>query len=125
MKKLFVLLTVLLLAFAGCAGNTEPEEEIKYKAGTYAAEENGFHGPVKVEVEVSDDVILSVTVTEHEETPGYGSRAVDELPALIVEAQSLAVDGVSGATFTSTALIKAVELALVEAGASVEELYAE
>ena len=125
MKKLFVLLTVLLLALAGCAGNTEPEEEIKYKAGTYAAEENGFHGPVKVEVEVSDDAILSITVTEHEETPGYGSRAVDELPAVIVEAQSLAVDGVSGATFTSKALIKAVELALVEAGASVEELYAE
>ncbi|MBP3399763.1 MAG: FMN-binding protein [Erysipelotrichaceae bacterium] len=125
MKKLFVLLTVLLLALAGCAGNTEPEEEIKYKAGTYAAEENGFHGPVKVEVEVSDDAILSITVTEHEETPGYGSRAVDELPALIVEAQSLAVDGVSGATFTSKALIKAVELALVEAGASVEELYTE
>ena len=125
MKKLFVLLTVLLLALAGCAGNTEPEEEIKYKAGTYAAEENGFHGPVKVEVEVSDDAILSITVTEHEETPGYGSRAVDELPAVIVEAQSLAVDGVSGATFTSKALIKAVELALVEAGASVEELYTE
>lgn len=125
MKKIMILVAVLLLCLAGCAGNTEQEEDTKYKAGTYTAEENGFHGPVKVEVEVSDDAILSVIVTEHEETPGYGSRAVDELPSVIVEAQSLAVDGVSGATFTSNALIKAVELALVEAGASVEELYAE
>ena len=121
MKKLLILATVLLLCAAGCA--KEPSADTKFKSGTYTGEGTGFHGTLKVEVEVSDDEILNVVVTEHEETPGFGTNAVDQLPGIIVEAQSLSVDIVSGATFSSNAILEAVEAALTEAGASEEDLY--
>lgn len=123
MKKLMILAAVLLLCLSGCSGNTEPKEDTKFTAGTYTGEGEGFHGTLKVEVEVSADEILSVTVTEHEETPGFGTNAVDQLPGVIVDAQSLAVDVIAGATFSSNAILDACEAALIEAGATEEELY--
>ncbi len=126
MKKLLIMAVVLLLSLAGCAGGSDDagssDAATKFTAGTYTGEGTGFHGTLKVEVEVDADKILSVTVTEHEETPGYGTNAVDQLPGVIVEAQSLAVDVIAGATFSSNAILDAVEAALVSAGANAEEL---
>lgn len=126
MKKLLIMAVVLLLSLAGCAGKTDDagatDAATKFTAGTYTGEGAGFHGTLKVEVEVDAEKILSVTVTEHEETPGYGTNAVDQLPGVIVDAQSLAVDVIAGATFSSNAILDAVEAALVAAGANAEEL---
>lgn len=72
----------------------------------------GMMGDVAVEVTVEDGKIISVAVTEQNETPGIGSMAVEQLPEKIVEAQSADVDGVSGATVTSDAIKAAVEAAL-------------
>ena len=59
-------------------------------------------------------------MTAYNETaPGW--PALEKMPAAILEAQSLAVDTVSGATRTSEGILKAVEAALVEAGANVED----
>lgn len=129
MKKLLIMAVVLLLSLAGCSGKTDDADDAgatdaatKFTAGTYTGEGAGFHGTLKVEVEVDAEKILSVTVTEHEETPGYGTNAVDQLPGVIVDAQSLAVDVIAGATFSSNAILDAVEAALVAAGANAEEL---
>ena len=51
----------------------------------------------------------------HNETAGIGSKAIDELPGMIVAAQSADVDVIGGASVTSNALIKAVKLCLVQA----------
>lgn len=123
MKKLIILAAVILLCAAGCAKDSATDAGTKFKAGTYTGEGAGFHGALKVEVEVSDEEILSVVVTEHGETPGFGTNAVDQLPGIIVDAQSLSVDVVSGATFSSNAILEAVEAALLEAGASEADLY--
>jgi len=72
----------------------------------------GFGGEVAVTVVVSGDDIVSVEAVGDGETPGIGSLAIDELPALIAEADSIEIDGVSGATFTSDAIKAAVKNAL-------------
>ena len=76
----------------------------------------GIDGDVVVEVEADAEQIYSVTVTQQNETPGIGSNAVDQIPAAIVEEQTLDVDDVTGATVTSTAIKDAVKEALESAG---------
>ena len=108
-----ILAAMLVLAAAGAAA-MEP--------GTYEAEGQGIGGPVKVAVTVTADAIESVEVIEHNETAGISDPALEQIPAAIVQAQSLAVDAVSGATVTSKAILAAAELALAEAGADVDAL---
>ena len=59
--------------------------------------------------------IESVTVTAVNDTPGIFETAVEKIPAKIVEAQSVKVDVVAGATMTSNGIIAAVEAALANA----------
>ena len=80
-------------------------------AETYTATAQGM-GTVTVSVELDGNEIKSVSVDAPNETPGIGDKAVQELPAAIVEAQSADVDIVSGATFTSKGIIDAVKNAL-------------
>lgn len=87
-----------------------------FKAGTYTASAQGIHGPVTVEVTFSADRIEKVAVTKQTETQGIGTKAVELLPARIVERQSPAVDTVSGATITSTAIRNAVADCVKQAG---------
>ena len=75
----------------------------------------GMDGPVKVEVAFSQDKIYRVTVTEANETPDIGTKAIDALPGTIVAENSLNVDAVSGATITSTAIKNAVAQAIADA----------
>ena len=72
-------------------------------------------GPVKVEVAFSPEKIYRVTVTEANETPDIGTKAIDALPGTIVAENSLNVDAVSGATITSTAIKNAVAQAIADA----------
>lgn len=92
-----------------------PAAEAIYNAGTYTGEGQGNNGKVAVEVTVDDTSIVSVTVTEHAETAGISDPAIERVPASIVEAQSVEVDTVSGATNTSNAIIAAVTAALEQA----------
>ena len=86
-------------------------------AQTLTAQAPGVFGePVVVEVVADANGIYSVTVTENNETMGIGSIAVAELPSKIVEAQSVEIDGIAGATMTSNAIKTAVAAALAEAG---------
>lgn len=75
----------------------------------------GMDGPVKVEVAFSPEKIYRVTVTEANETPDIGTKAIDALPGTIVAENSLNVDAVSGATITSTAIKNAVAQAIADA----------
>lgn len=86
-----------------------------YAPGVYTAVGRGIGGDVPVAVEFSEDAILSVEVGENAETEGIGSKAIESLPAAIVEAQSTAVDGVSGATVTSKAILSAVDDCIAQA----------
>ena len=72
----------------------------------------GYGGEVTVTVKVKGDDIISVEAVGADETEGVGSKAIDELPDKIAEADSTDIDGVSGATKTSDAIKQAVDNAL-------------
>ena len=134
MKRTLSLLLafVMVLGLAACGGNTAQEttaaataaseEAGIYTPGTYTGTAAGKNGDVKVEVTFSANAIDSVKVVEHSETAGISDGAIENIPAAIVENQSLAVDTVSGATITSDAILKAVADAVAQAGGDVEVL---
>ncbi len=72
----------------------------------------GYGGEVRVNVEVNGDDIVSVEAIGDEESEGVGSKAIEELPGKIEEADSTDVEAVSGATVTSNAIKEAVDKAL-------------
>ena len=87
-----------------------------YADGDYTAEGKGIGGKVPVTVTVKDSKIATVTVGDNSETQGIGSKAIEQLPAKIVEANGLeGVDAVSGATVTSKAIFTAVNSCLKQA----------
>jgi fumarate reductase flavoprotein subunit len=81
-----------------------------------------MYGPVTVSVTVTEKEIVSVTIKSHQDTGGLGDVAAEKLPPRIVGAQSLAVDVVSGATVTSSAILMAVEDALSQSGVDLPAL---
>ncbi len=82
--------------------------------GNYSGSGEGYGGTIMVEVEVSGGRVSGVTVVRHSETSGIGDRAFGPLTNRLIEAQSLEVDAVSGATATSRGFLAAVENALIE-----------
>lgn len=109
MKKTLIALAVASLCAAGASA-------AQFKAGTYTAKAPGIHGEVTVEVTFTADKIANIKVVKHEETVGVGSKAVEVLPGHMTEAQSPNVDGVTGATITTTAIRTAVSDCVKQAG---------
>jgi fumarate reductase flavoprotein subunit len=140
MKKLFSLFLVLTLVFslAACGkkektpnteqGQTPTEEagasEGKFKPGTYEGTAKGFGGDIVATVVLSADRIEEITVVGDSETEGIGSVAIETLPALMVEKQTVNVDAVTSATVSSNAIIEAVTKALESGGVDVSALTA-
>ena len=108
------LLAVLVIGHV--QANRSQILEVSDEAQTLTATAAGRNGPVTVEVIADDHTIYSVKVTQHEETEGIGSVAVTELPAAIVQNQSVLVDAVSGATVTSAAIVQGDLSALASGG---------
>lgn len=121
MKRTLSLLlaAVMMLSLAACGGNeTKPTDTPApklYTAGTYTAEAQGYGGPVKVELTVSESAITEVKITGDDETDGIGSNAVANLPEAIMTAQSAEVEAVAGATVSSGAIKTAVQKCLDQA----------
>lgn len=102
-KALSLLMTALLLPMlSGCTARAEQ----------HTGEAEGYGGPLKVRVTMNGTDVTKVEITEHSETPGVGTRAIDALPAAIEAADSIDVDSVSGATVTSNAIKQAVSQAM-------------
>ncbi|MBR4080493.1 MAG: FAD-dependent oxidoreductase [Clostridia bacterium] len=87
-----------------------------YTSGEYTATGTGMNGTVEVIVTFDADKIVDIKFGAHSETPGLSDPAFEKIPATIIAGQTLAVDTVSGATFTSKAILEAVEAAVVAAG---------
>ena len=80
-----------------------------------SASERGYGGPVTVTVTVEDGEITGVEAEGGSETDGFGSLALEKLPAAMTAAGSVKVDAVAGATITSEAILAAAERALAAA----------
>ncbi len=122
MKKLFCLiLSLMLMLSAAALGEALPAETL-FTPGTYEAEAQGFGGMVQVAVTDTENEITDVAITGDKETPALGGVAVANMGEAIVKAQTPNVDGVSGATVTSSAIIAAATEALKAAGADIAVL---
>lgn len=121
MKKLLMSALVIctLLAASGCS---KPNEPAGIKNGIYTETAKGNNGDVKVEVEVKDEKVVRVEVVEHSETAGIADLPIQNIPAAIVDSQSLNIDTIAGATNTSKAILEAAELGLAAAGFDVAVL---
>lgn len=124
MKKLLMSALVIctLLTAGGCG--KQSNETTGIKDGVYTETAKGNNGDVKVEVEVKDEKVIRVEVVEHNETAGIADLPIQNIPAAIVENQSLNIDTVAGATNTSKAILEAAELGLAAAGFDVTALKA-
>lgn len=90
----------------------------EFVAGEYTVETYGLNAPMTVVVTMDAEGIAAIDVPVHGETIGIGDCAIEAVSAAIIEAQSLNVDSVSGATYTSGVLVRAVNEALEMAGGS-------
>ena len=93
-----------------------------FTAGEYTATGAGMNGDVEVIVTFDADKIVDIKFGAHAETPGLSDPAFAKIPEMIIAGQTLAVDVVSGATFTSKAILEAVEKAVVAAGGDAEAM---
>ena len=97
-----------------------------YTPGTYTASAKGMDGDVPVTITIGDDgTITGVQVDVSGETAGIGAEIGDEVTKQILDAQSAEIDGVAGATVTSTAVKTAVADALAQASGAAAESTAE
>lgn len=86
-----------------------------YNAGTYTATVSARNADMTVEVTFSETAITAINVTGHAETPGIGDAAIEKMTERILAAQSTAVDTLTGATVTSSALLTAVSQCIEQA----------
>ena len=93
-------------------------------AEDYTATAKGFGGDVTVTLTVENGTITAVKAEGANETEGIGTKALEQMPADMVARNSVTVDAVSGATFTSNAVLEAAAAALEAAGLKPEDLVA-
>ena len=74
----------------------------------------GYKDDIKVSVEVEGDKITAIKVLEMKETKRIAEPAIEKLTAAIIEKQSVEVDDVAGATYTSQGFKEAVKNALAK-----------
>ena len=104
------------LAFTGTAAVASP-----MKPGTYTAKVNGHNAPLTVEVTVDANKILSIKTPDDQESLGVGKVGLKKTADNILRYQSIGVDAVTGATFSSNALKEGVEKCLKQAGADMKQ----
>ena len=126
MKKAQIKKSVSALAMAaviavslfgyGCGAKSASTSSDAGVSGDFTATAKGFGGDVSVTLTLTDGAITGCTAEGKDETQGVGSQAIAKMPGAIAESGSIAVDGVSGATITSTAIKEAAAAALTAAG---------
>ena len=126
MKKAQIKKSVSALAMAaviavslfgyGCGAKPASTSSDAGVSGDFTGTAKGFGGDVSVTLTLTDGAITGCTAEGKDETQGVGSEAIAKMPGAIAESGSIAVDGVSGATVTSTAIKEAAAAALTAAG---------
>ncbi len=130
-----VLCGAMALSVAGC-NTTKPKESTPpspsesaggVKAGTYTAAAKGYgDGEVTVEVTVDEaGKMTDIQVNALSQTDSIGQLKAPDMAKAILDAQSLEVDTISGATLTCDAIVVAVEDALEQAGVDTAALRGE
>lgn len=112
--KRFISLTVFLMMFILNTTSCQPTEPI-YTPGSYTNEAQGYYSTLIVEVTVDESRILDIVIVSHEEPDILADIVFTRLPPMMKKKNSHEVDIISGASYTSNALIEAVGKALNQA----------
>ena len=104
----------------GSSEVSEAKEDCTYKDGVYYGSGMGFRGMIKVKVTIRKGKIADIDVVSSPDDAAYFNRA-KKLLSSIISRQTTNVDTVSGATYSSVGLIKAVRDALSKAVVSGSE----
>jgi uncharacterized protein with FMN-binding domain len=112
-----VLVVAGVIAFSSIQNSLEALKTIEIKDvdlsqtddGTYAGSYSAFPVTAEVSVTVKDHIITGIDLIDHIHGPDHGA---DAITGEVVKAQSLGVDAVSGATYSSKVILLAIEDAL-------------
>ena len=86
-----------------------------YIPGTYEGTAEGISSTVKVTMTFSDSAVTDVVVDTSGETASYGAAAADQLKEQLLASANGEIDGVSGSTITSDAVMKAAKSCFAQA----------
>lgn len=127
MKRIFKVIILVVLAivviFAGFMWYTQNQlsklsrmpisnvDLVLTDDGTYKGDYSVFPVSVKLDVTVKDHRITEILILEHITGQGEKAEAIIEE---VIKNQSLQVDSISGATYSSKVILKAIEKALTE-----------
>ena len=103
-KILSIVLALVLVLFSAVAF-----------ADTFEGIGEGFK-PKQVKVDVADGKINAIEMIVNDETPEIGGVAIETLTKQIIDGQTLAVDTIAGATYTTAGFTAAVADAVTKAG---------
>ena len=119
-----ILLSASLVSSSCGTGHAQGPDTLKINTTDLGADVIGFNGPTPVEISVFQGVITGIEVLPNREGPRYlqmvrESGLLEKLIGKTMEeAKQEPLDAVSGATFTSTALIQNIKLGLEDGGES-------
>lgn len=99
---------------SGSASEQGTEGTLAYVDGIYYGTAEGYKGDIKVAVVIQDKTLKAILVTEKQDDEPFITNAMDVLKNMMKK-QSVDVDTVSGATYSSKGLIGAVKAAFEEA----------
>ena len=109
-----VSFSVLGLLVAACGGGA-PTDGTQLANGKYSADALNVESTITATVTVKGHKIAAVSVKDNGSTYAQYTSPYTVVAQRIVEAQSTDVDGITGATYSSDAVKKAVDLALAQA----------
>ena len=121
---LYTALSAVLLgtfAVSSSCGNrraAQVADTLKVNTKEIAADVKGFNGPTPVEISICNGVITEIKVLPNQEGPRFLQSVLDSglLKGLIgktpAEVRDMKLDAVSGATYTSSALIENIRRGL-------------
>jgi len=81
--------------------------------GIYIGSYSAFPVSAEVRVTIKNHFIVNIELLKHDNGQGQGAEII---PENVIEAQSLKVDSVSGATYSSKVILKAIQNAILKAG---------
>jgi len=118
-KLLSILGLALCIQSAGLKDNTITKEDGMYVVNTTTLGKDieGYNGPTPLKIFIKKNKVVKIEGLKNQETPKYYARVKKALfekwnNLKVSEAQKLKVDGVTGATYTSEAVIKNVQAGL-------------
>lgn len=126
MKKAILILGILAVLGSTCLMSTscgtnagaKGADTLKVNTTELGAEVIGFNGITPVEISVHKGVITRIEALPNQETPRYFQAVLESglleklVGKTVKEAKATELDAVSGATFSSEALIQNIRLGL-------------